>query len=120
MRTGLASAKRKGPTGEIQLRPTPTEERILLAPYNGSDRYPSYTRQVERLPVQAYLVRLGLISAGQSTAADLARTLLDPEKMGGTGPAFSRFGELLRAATVLDRRAIGSWDVWIVEMRNAK
>lgn len=91
-----------------------TGERMLLAPYNGGDRYPAYTRAVDLLPVRAYLLRPGLVPAGRATAADLARTLGDRDVMGGTGPAFPRFQGLLRHASVLERRTVASWDVWIV------
>jgi hypothetical protein len=96
-----------------------SQERLLLAPYNGTDRLPETARQVEHLPLQAYLVRPGLVPAGSASADELARALLDRDRMGSTGPVFPRFGELLHGATVLERRTVGRWDVWIVK-KNAK
>jgi hypothetical protein len=92
-----------------------SEEQLLLAPYNGVDRIPDDTRRVEAMPVQAYLLRPGLVVPGRNNAADLAGALFDRDKMGGTGPAFARFRELLRDASVLDRQTLAGWDVWIVK-----
>jgi hypothetical protein len=92
-----------------------SQEQLLLAPYNGVDRYPDYTRRVDALPLRAFLVRPGLIPPDRASAGDLAQTLFDRDKMGGTGPAFARFGELLRHAVVLERSTVAGWDVWIVK-----
>ena len=66
------------------------------------------------MPIQAYLVRPGLIAPERSSAGDLADALLDRDRMGGTGPAFPRFRDLLSHAEVLERRTVARWDVWIV------
>lgn len=91
-----------------------SQERLLLAPYNGVDRTPADAARVARMSLQAYLVRPGLIPAERSSAGDLADGLLDRDRMGGTGPAFPRFRDLLSQAEVVERRTVARWDVWIV------
>jgi hypothetical protein len=88
-----------------------TEERLVLAPYNGFDRYPAYSELVDSLPVQAYLFEPGTISPEASRPNDIVGELID----GGPGALLDpRLADRLARQVVLDRRQVANWDVWLL------
>jgi hypothetical protein len=94
-----------------------TAERITLAPYNGLNRYPPYTRAVKAAPVRAFVFPLSNSPAPGGELEDLIAFLQQASPESGEGAAFPWITDLLRSQSVLDRRAVADWDVWIVAER---
>jgi hypothetical protein len=89
-----------------------TEERLIIAPYNGYDRYPEYSETAAAFPIQAYILPTGAISGEESQVDDLIAYLIHGEKSGGT--VFPQILASLADRSVLKRQAVANWDVWIV------
>jgi hypothetical protein len=91
-----------------------TDERLIITPYTGNDRYPAYTKSVGEAPVVAYIVwtKQTVIPAQHSTAAQLKEALAKANHT--VVKKFSHVLERLDHATVLERRAFPNLDVWIV------
>jgi hypothetical protein len=88
-----------------------SEERVTFAPYNGKDRYPSYSETVAALPVHAYLFPLDAIPDQAGRVEDILQRLSLNK---GAGPAFPGFAEHVGRQVVLERRTVRNWDVWLV------
>ncbi len=87
-----------------------TEERLIFAPYNGLDRYPLYSQEVAELPVRAVVLSVGTVPES-STLDDVIR-LLKVGTLGG--PAFPGILDWMHTQTVVQRRTIAQWDVWVL------
>jgi hypothetical protein len=91
-----------------------TDERLVVAPYNGVDRYPRYTLVVGAQPIQAYILPGGGVSQEDAQVDDLLQYI---DSHQGAGPARSEVVDRLSSQIVLKRRAVANWDVWLVADR---
>jgi len=94
-----------------------TAERITLAPYNGLNRYPPYTRAVKAAPVRAFVFPRSNSPAPGGQLEDLIAFLQEASPESGEGAAFPWITDLLRSQTVLDRKTVADWEVWIVAQK---
>ncbi|NOK62476.1 MAG: hypothetical protein GFH27_549293n210 [Chloroflexi bacterium AL-W] len=88
-----------------------TEERLTIAPYNGIDRYPSYTEFVQNQTTQAYLFWGNQNSTCGSQIEELEDAL---ERSGEAGVAHQNISAQLTQSTVLECQDVADWNVWIV------
>jgi hypothetical protein len=86
-------------------------ERVALAPYSGVVRLPDYQRRAEAAPVRAYVLPAGVAPPEARTAEALAATLAAGE---GGMPPWPAALDVLRRSAVVERAAVGGWDVWLV------
>ena len=86
-------------------------ERVIFAPLSGTDRYPEYSRYVGALPVQAYIFWADQIPEESRAVATMVTGLLRGD---AAGPPFRQIVEQAQRQTVLDRRYVGNWDVWLL------
>jgi hypothetical protein len=92
-----------------------SDERIAIAPYNGSDRYPDYTRKVSAASSVAFLFPSGR-SPDETLGMDGLRIFLkQPSERSGEGPARPEIVEALTQFAVQTVTTTGPWDVWILE-----
>ncbi len=100
------------------------QERFVFASYN-ADRYLPYRMEAAALPVQAWLFVPGLIPLEATTVDDIIRELQAersekpacyPARAGPTYPLFFRW---LPRMTVLERRLVANWDVWLLRNERA-
>jgi hypothetical protein len=89
-----------------------TQERLVIAPYNGIDRYPPYTEQVGRAPVRAFIFWHADLPPELRTGTDFAALLQQSQAQGLD--VFPHVAAQTAQHTVLERQSIGGWDVWIV------
>jgi len=94
-----------------------TAERITLAPYNGLNRYPPYTRAVKAAPVWAFVFPRSNSPAPGGQVEELIAFLQEASPESGEGAAFPWITDMLRSQSVLDRRTVADWEVWIVAER---
>ena len=94
-----------------------TAERITLAPYNGLNRYPPYTQAVKAAPVWAFVFPRSNSPAPGGQVEDLIAFLQEASPESGEGAAFPWITDMLRSQSVLDRRTVADWEVWIVAER---
>lgn len=88
-----------------------TEERLTVTPYNGIDRYPSYTEFVQNQTTQAYLFWDNQNSICGSQISELRDVL----KHGGeAGAAHQHINVHLTQQIVLECQRVAGWNVWIV------
>jgi len=87
-----------------------SEERLIFAPYNRIDRYPQYTQEVAKLSIRALILPVGVVPES-SDLDDLVQSLT----VGIWGaPAFPEILDRMRTQTVVQRRTIARWDVWVL------
>ena len=91
------------------------EERVVITPYN-YDRYPAYTEEVERLPVQAYIFKRNHIPADAPT--NLGTLVQAVSAKQGAGPGLPQIVERLCQQQLLSRAHVANWDVWHVGARS--
>ena len=94
-----------------------TAERITLAPYNGLNRYPPYTRAVKAAPVRAFVFPGSNSPGPGGQLEELIAFLQEASPESGEGAAFPWIIDSLRAESVVERRTVADWDVWIVAER---
>jgi hypothetical protein len=92
-------------------------ERITIAPYNGIDRYPAYSSEVESSSVQAFIFPHGNAPAPTARMDDLLAFLGRENLTSGEGPASDTVRKRLEIQKVASVREIASWDIWIVADR---
>jgi hypothetical protein len=87
------------------------EERFILAPYNGVDRYPSYTEHVATHNRVALVFPVTLLPEEVSTLQEVQEIL-----RGFTiaGPAFPEFHSEIENRHLEKRFQVGRWDIWIL------
>lgn len=88
------------------------EERIILTPYNGIDRYPAYTAYVLAQPKVAVILPGNLVPQETATIQEVQQVL---SGFIGAGPAFSQFQMDIANRHLQQRIRVGRWDVWILE-----
>lgn len=113
-----------------------TNERLVVAPYNGIERYLPYTQQVKHAPVRAFIfwrddlppqlqegrnlidvLQQRLVARDQMLRAfregnNLAAVVPHQVAAGDFAPHAVRN---LRNQAVLERRFVNGWDVWLVQ-----
>jgi hypothetical protein len=89
-----------------------TNERLVLAPYNGVDRYPAYTEQVGRAPVRAFIFWHADLPPELRTGTDFAALLQHSQAQGLR--LFPHVAAQTEHSAVLERQVIDGWDIWIV------
>ena len=90
-------------------------EETVLAPYNGNNRYPPYAETAGRSNPYAVVLNGSFdprIPEDKSKLADLLGALDKATVMQLPDFAFAR--ERLARGSVVDRKSIGEWDVWIL------
>lgn len=88
------------------------QERLIIAPYNGLDRYPRYTERIAASPTFAYLTPREAASPAPATLDSLAAALRASQP---AGPVFDAHFAAWPRLTLRAHHSIGSWEVWIVE-----
>jgi hypothetical protein len=88
------------------------EERMILAPYNGIDRYPPYTAHVAGQPRIALIFPAALLPETVSTIPEMQEVL---SGFTGAGPAFPQFHNEIATRRLQERLRVGRWDVWLLE-----
>ena len=95
-----------------------TEERLIIAPYIGQDRYPRYSDLVKASPVQVFLFRSDNSPSDTGRMEDLVAFLKRTEDGNlFAGPVDSRTLERLANQIVLQQQQVASWKVWVVADR---
>jgi len=100
------------------------DERFVFASYN-ADRYPPYRMEAAALPVQAWLFVPGLIPPEATTVDDIIRELQAERSEkpacypARAGPTYPLFFDWLPRMTVLERRLVANWDVWLLRNERA-
>jgi hypothetical protein len=91
-----------------------SEEAIILAPYNGVNRFPSYTAEVEAAVRKAFIFPIERSPEGELTI-DTLRSFLGQENLvSGEGPASAGILDGLDGAQVESRGQVAHWEVWVV------
>jgi hypothetical protein len=88
------------------------EERMILTPYNGIDRYPPYTAHVAGQPRIALILPAALLPETLSTIPEMQEVL---SGFTGAGPAFPQFHSEIAVRRLQQRLRVGRWDVWLLE-----
>ena len=89
-------------------------ERILIAPYDGIDRYPTYTKYVRGKDTIAFIFPAER-SPDQASGLDgLASLLRLPNDVSGEGPASGYIVDGLSHSKLTTVLHTGTWEVWIV------
>lgn len=88
-----------------------TQERFTFAPYNVVDRYPLYTKRVDRLSVQAYIFEQNVIPDNISNIDELVHELTAKNARLNVFPVIV---EGLKNDVLLERKKVSSLDVWLV------
>jgi hypothetical protein len=88
------------------------EERVILAPYNGMDRYPPYTAHVAAQPRIALILSAPLLPESVSSIPEVQEVL---SGFTGAGPAFPQFHDDIANRRLQQRFQAGRWEVWILE-----
>jgi hypothetical protein len=91
-----------------------TDERLTIAEYTGTLRFPPYTQSVGETEMVAYVLwpRQTLIPGDQSSALDLQKALAKTNHT--VRQWFPHVLERLDHATVMERKTISNFDVWII------
>jgi hypothetical protein len=84
-----------------------TEERLTIAPFNGADRYPKYSRLVADSPVQVFVFRSEDSPPDTGQMEDLVRFLTQEQ-------VFPPLQTRLADQVVVRQHRIASWEVWVV------
>ncbi|MCW5852809.1 MAG: hypothetical protein KIT87_22245 [Anaerolineae bacterium] len=90
------------------------QERLIIAPYNGIDRYPRYTERLADSPTFAYLTPREAAPPAPATLDSLAAALRAPQP---AGPVFDAHFAAWPRLSLRAHHSIGNWEVWIVERR---
>ncbi|MHB0876187.1 MAG: hypothetical protein ACYC5O_09100 [Anaerolineae bacterium] len=92
------------------------DERVTMAPFSGSDRYPAYGRYVENERVQAYVFWRGDIPEAGEDAESIVAAL---RRGDSGGPGYPGIVERVQQSVVLERKRVGNWDVWLLSGESA-
>ncbi|TKJ42300.1 hypothetical protein CEE37_01070 [candidate division LCP-89 bacterium B3_LCP] len=94
-----------------------TEERIIIAPYNGVDRYRPYTNKVRELPLQAFIFHVDSISTNTSEV----EAMIDYMNTDfGFGVAKTEIIAKLPDMSFIKRQQVSHWDVWLFSAEGGK
>ncbi len=93
------------------------EEKTIIAPYNGLDRYLPYTRAALSAPKLAFVFPTSNSPQPTGTMNDLQLFLADADNPIGEGAAFRVIRTKLAGQRVTQTVRMGVWDVWIVSDR---
>ena len=93
------------------------EEKTVLAPFNGIDRYLPYTRAAASAPKLAYVFPATNAPLATGTKAELELFLADADNPRGEGAAYPKIREQLKGQQVRSMARVAVWDVWIVADR---
>jgi hypothetical protein len=93
------------------------EEKTIIAPYNGIDRYQPYSRAVLSAPKLAFVFPATNAPTPTGTMEDLQSFLADADNPVGEGAAFRIIREKLTGQKVTQVVPVREWDVWIVSNR---
>jgi len=97
-----------------------TEERLIIAPYSGTNRYPRYSDLVSASPVQVFLFKSDNSPPNTGRMEDLVAFLKgEQETKPLAGPTHPRKLERLARQIVLQQQQVASWKVWVVADRRA-
>lgn len=91
-----------------------TEERLTIAPYNGLNRIPSYSKEVRKASPIAFIFPRKHAPAGDDIDA-LCSHLSIEHVYSGEGPAKTEILERCRAAGEVSRAEVAVWEVWILD-----
>ena len=94
-----------------------TQERIVLAPYNGLDRIPAYTEQVKLAERVAFVFPVNRRPKGGLAMERLQEHLALEDPISGEGPAHGWLRESLDQYSVESRESVAYWDVWILSFK---
>jgi len=94
-----------------------TQERIVLAPYNGLNRIPSYTEQARLADRVAFVFPIDRRPADGLVIERLRGHLALENPISGEGPAHGWIRESLDGYVVESRETVAYWDVWILSGR---
>ena len=89
-------------------------DRIIIAPYNGIDRYPAYSAEVASSSVQAYLFPRENAPTPTAQMKDLLAFLGQENLESGEGAASGHVQERLESQRVTGLEQVADWYVWIV------
>jgi hypothetical protein len=92
-----------------------TQERIVLAPYNGLNRIPAYTEQVKLADRVAFVFPMDRRPGDGLVIVRLRDYLALENPVSGEGPAHEWIRQGLDAYQVVGRQTVGYWDVWILD-----
>ncbi|HLE04618.1 MAG TPA: hypothetical protein VI729_08435 [Anaerolineales bacterium] len=90
------------------------EEGVILAPFNGINRYLPYSQAVSSAPKLAYIFPAGNAPAPSGLFEDLKLFLSDKDNQEGEGPARPHIREQLSTQEIVSMQRVADWDVWIV------
>jgi hypothetical protein len=90
------------------------EEKTIIAPFNGLDRYLPYSRAVASAPKLAYVFPTTNAPAPTGLMSDLQTFLSDADNPIGEGAAFPDIRRQVARQQVVRMVRVGVWDVWIV------
>jgi hypothetical protein len=90
------------------------QEQVIIAPFNGIDRYPRYSRLVASAPKIAFIFPTTNAPPATGKVEDLIAFLSDADNPQGEGTADASIRERLAGQDARAVQHVADWDVWIV------
>jgi hypothetical protein len=90
------------------------DERMIVAPYNGLDRYPAYTKYVSSQERIAFILPAARSPVKGAGIEGLVKLLRLPNDISGEGPARDSIINIVLRSEVEERLDVEPWDVWIL------
>jgi hypothetical protein len=90
-----------------------TNEQLTIAPYNGIDRYPKYTRDVLDSPTFFVILPADWVSSRDRNSVTLIDFLEQENLVSGEGPAREDVVQQIQEAELDDALRVEAWDVWV-------
>jgi hypothetical protein len=90
-----------------------TQERLRISPYNVVSRMPWTDEEVRKAVRQVYVFRKGVISPSGARVEDMVQAM--ERSVGADVDWAHRLRHETLAKTVVKRRVVGVWDVWLLE-----
>ena len=89
------------------------KERLTIAPYNGLNRIPSYSKMVKKASPIAFIFPREHAPSGDDRDA-LCNHLAQEHVYSGEGPAKPDILERCRSAGEVSRTEVAVWEIWIL------
>ena len=91
-----------------------TQERLTIAPYNGINRIPSYSKAVRNTSPFSFIFPYDHAPSGEDQD-ELCEYISREHFYSGEGPAKTGVVERCRAAKEVSRAEVAVWEVWILD-----